>query len=518
MKKRVRTRVAPSPTGDPHVGTAYIALFNIGFSASNDGDFILRIEDTDRTRYTEGSEQMIFESLKWLGLDYSEGPDVGGDYGPYRQSERFDLYGKYAKELVEKGGAYYCFCDHERLENLRERQKAMGKAPGYDGHCRSLSKEEIEEKIAAGVPYVIRLKMPYEGETVIHDRLRGDIVFENSKIDDQVLLKADGYPTYHLANIVDDHLMGITHVIRAEEWIPSTPKHIQLYKAFGWEAPEFIHMPLLRNDDRTKISKRKNPVSLIWYKEEGYLKEGLINFLGLMGYSYGDNQEIFSLEDFKKNFNIDKVSLGGPVFDLVKLGWVNNQQMKLKDLDELTRLTIPFFVKEGYLKAKKEEYVKDKNISEKEFETLKKIVEIEREGAKTLKEMAQNSKIFFNDIFPLPSLKEDMDKKERKSVERLLSSMEDEIGKKSIETFIAKLKSWPKDEFTSDEAKELLHSLLDEIEGGPGKIYMPLRAVLTGQSKGADLYNILYVIGKERALKRIENSKFRFEKLLKEDW
>ena len=333
-KKRVRTRVAPSPTGDPHVGTAYIALFNIAFAHVNDGDFILRIEDTDRNRYTAGSEQMIFDALKWLDLDYSEGPDVGGDYGPYRQSERFDLYGKYAKELVEKGGAYYCFCDHERLENLRERQKAMGLPPGYDGHCRSLSKEEIEEKLKAGVPYVIRLKMPYEGETVIHDRLRGDVVFENSKIDDQVLLKADGYPTYHLANIVDDHLMGITHVIRAEEWIPSTPKHIQLYKAFGWKAPEFIHMPLLRNDDRSKISKRKNPVSLIWYKEEGYLKEGLVNFLGLMGYSYGDGQEIFTLQEFKDNFNIDKVTLGGPVFDLVKLGWVNNQHMKMKDLDK----------------------------------------------------------------------------------------------------------------------------------------------------------------------------------------
>lgn len=497
-KKRVRTRVAPSPTGDPHVGTAYIALFNIGFAHVNGGDFILRIEDTDRNRYTAGSEQMIFDALNWLDLKYSEGPDIGGAYGPYRQSERFELYGKYAKELVDKGGAYYCFCDQHRLENLRERQKAMGKAPGYDGHCRSLSKEKIDAKIAAGVPYVIRLKMPYEGETIIKDRLRGDIVFENSKIDDQILLKADGYPTYHLANIVDDHLMGITHVIRAEEWIPSTPKHIQLYKAFGWEAPEFIHMPLLRNDDRTKISKRKNPVSLNWYKEEGYLKEGLVNFLGLMGYSYGENQEIFSLEDFKNNFNIDKVSLGGPVFDLVKLGWVNNQHMKLKDLTELTKLTIPFFVGQGYLK--------NENISEKEFDSLKKIVEIEREGAKTLKELAINSKFFFNDEFSLPELREDMDKKERKSVERLLNSLQDEIGLQSIKKLIEKLENWIKDDFEAIEAKDLLHSLLDELEGGPGKIFMPLRAVLTGETKGADLYNILYVIGKERALNRIKNT------------
>ena len=343
MERKVRTRVAPSPTGDPHVGTAYIAMFNIAFAHIHNGEFILRIEDTDQNRYTEGSEQMIFDALGWLGLNWAEGPDIGGPCGPYRQSERFGIYGDYAKQLVEKGEAYYCFCTPERLDNLRERQKAMKKAPGYDGHCRSLTKEEIEAKLAAGEPYVIRLKMPYEGETVIHDRLRGDIVFENSKIDDQVLLKADGFPTYHLANVVDDHLMGITHVIRAEEWISSTPKHIQLYKAFGWEQPEFIHMPLLRNSDRTKISKRKNPVSLNWYKDNGYLKEGLLNFLGLMAYSFKDGKEIFSLQEFKDTFNIDNVSLGGPVFDLVKLGWINNQHMRLKDLKELTELTVPFF-------------------------------------------------------------------------------------------------------------------------------------------------------------------------------
>ncbi len=497
MCKRVRTRVAPSPTGDPHVGTAYIALFNIGFAASHGGDFILRIEDTDRTRYAEGSEKMIFDSLKWLNLNYAEGPDVGGEYGPYRQSERFEMYGKYAKQLVDNGGAYYCFCDQHRLENLRERQKAMGKAPGYDGHCRSLTKEEIDKKIAENTPYVIRLKMPYEGETVIKDRLRGEIIFENSKIDDQVLLKADGYPTYHLACIVDDHLMGITHVIRAEEWIPSTPKHIQLYKAFGWDAPEFIHMPLLRNSDRTKISKRKNPVSLTWYKEEGYLKEGLVNFLGLMGYSPGE-KEIFSLDEFKESFNIDKVSLGGPVFDLVKLGWVNNQHMKMKDLGELTKLTIPFFVKEGYLSSE--------NVSEEEFETLKKIVEVEREGAKTLKELAKNSKFFFLDEFDLPVITEEMNKKERKSINRLLDSIKDETGILAIKKFIENLESWKSDKFTSDEAKDLLHSLLDEIEGGPGKIFMPLRAVMTGEPRGADLYNVLYIIGKERTLKRVLNT------------
>ena len=301
-EKRVRVRIAPSPTGDPHVGTAYIGLFNYVFAKHNNGDFLLRIEDTDRTRFSETSEQQIFDMMRWLGINYDEGPDIGGDKGPYRQSERFSIYKEYAEKLVEKGEAYYCFCTPERLQKLRERQVAMKQAPGYDGHCRNLSKEEVEAKLAAGEPYVIRLKMPYEGETIVHDELRGDIVFENSKIDDQVLLKSDGFPTYHLANIVDDHLMGITHVIRAEEWIASTPKHVQLYRAFGWDEPKWYHMPLLRNVDKTKISKRKNPVSMNYYVEEGYLKEGLLNFLALMGWSFGGDKEIFTIEEMVENF------------------------------------------------------------------------------------------------------------------------------------------------------------------------------------------------------------------------
>ena len=495
MERKVRTRVAPSPTGDPHVGTAYIAMFNIAFAHIHNGEFILRIEDTDQNRYTEGSEQMIFDALGWLGLNWAEGPDIGGPCGPYRQSERFGIYGDYAKQLVEKGEAYYCFCTPERLDNLRERQKAMKKAPGYDGHCRSLTKEEIEAKLAAGEPYVIRLKMPYEGETVIHDRLRGDIVFENSKIDDQVLLKADGFPTYHLANVVDDHLMGITHVIRAEEWISSTPKHIQLYKAFGWEQPEFIHMPLLRNSDRTKISKRKNPVSLNWYKDNGYLKEGLLNFLGLMAYSFKDGKEIFSLQEFKDTFNIDNVSLGGPVFDLVKLGWINNQHMRLKDLKELTELAIPFFRAKGFV---------GEEVSEKERHALERIVEILREHAHTLKELADESEVYFKDEYTLPEITEDMDKKERKGIERLYNGIQDETGKKSIKLFLDKIEAYPSEEIPLDDAKKLLTDTLEEIGEGPAKVYMPLRAVLTGLPKGADLYNLISIIGKERTINRMK--------------
>ncbi|MBC2856435.1 MAG: glutamate--tRNA ligase [Cetobacterium sp.] len=493
MERKVRTRVAPSPTGDPHVGTAYIAMFNIAFAHAHKGEFVLRIEDTDQNRYADGSEQMIFDALRWLDLAWEEGPDVGGPFGPYRQSERFSIYGDYAKQLVEKGGAYYCFCTQDRLEKLRDRQKAMGKAPGYDGHCRSLSKEEVEAKLAAGEEYVIRLKMPYEGETIIKDRLRGDIVFENNKIDDQVLIKGDGFPTYHLANVVDDYLMKITHVIRAEEWIASTPKHIQLYKAFGWPEPEFIHMPLLRNSDRTKISKRKNPVSLNWYREEGFLKEGLVNFLGLMGYSFGDNKEIFSLQEFKDNFDIDRVALGGPVFDLVKLGWVNNHHMRMKDLAELTELAIPFFRAKGFVGLE---------VTDKEFETLSKIVEILREGAQTLKEIANESEVYFKDEFELPELTEDMDKKERQGIERLYNCIQDETGKKSINLFLEKIQK-SSEEISIDEAKALLKETLEEVGEGPGKVYMPLRAVLTGLPKGADLYNLVSIIGRDRTAQRI---------------
>ena len=497
MDKKIRVRIAPSPTGDPHVGTAYIGLFNYAFAKHNGGDFLLRIEDTDRTRFSGDSEQQIFDAMKWLGLNYDEGPDVGGDKGPYRQSERFDLYKEYAEKLVEKGEAYYCFCTSERLQKLRERQVAMKQAPGYDGHCRKLTEEEIKAKLDAGEPYTIRLKMPYEGETIVNDQLRGEIRFENSKIDDQVLLKSDGFPTYHLANIVDDHLMGITHVIRAEEWIASTPKHVQLYKAFGWEEPKWYHMPLLRNADKTKISKRKNPVSLNYYKEEGYLKEGVLNFLALMGWSFGGDREIFTLEEMVENFSFDRISLGGPVFDLVKLGWVNNHHMRLKDLDELTKLAIPYFVQAGFYK--------DENLSEKEYNKLKRIVEITREGSQTLKELTVNGAIYFEDDFELPIITEEMNKKERKSVEKLRSSLEAEIGKISINKFVEKISALNED-ITEDEAKKVLHELQEELGEGPAAVLMPLRAVVTGKARGADLYTVIAVIGKARTLARVENT------------
>lgn len=487
--RKVKVRIAPSPTGDPHVGTAYIGLFNYAYAKHNGGEFILRIEDTDRTRFSADSEQQIFDAMKWLGLYYDEGPDVGGDFGPYRQSERMGMYKKYADMLVDNGGAYCCFCTQERLISLRERQVAMNQAPGYDGHCRKLIKEEVEQKKANNEPYIIRLKMPYDGQTIVKDMLRGDIVFENSKIDDQVLLKSDGFPTYHLANIVDDHLMGITDVIRAEEWIASTPKHVQLYKAFGWEEPKWYHMPLLRNADKTKISKRKNPVSLNYYRQEGYLKEAMLNFLALMGWSMPEDKEIFTLDEMINNFTFDRISLGGPVFDLVKLGWVNNHHMRLKDIKELTELALPYF---------EEKY----DISNVSIEDLQFIVEVLREGAHTLKELASLADIYFNDKFVLPQVTEEMNKKERKSVTRLLEAVESEKGKEAINLFKQKIEK-EEENISCERAKQILQEVQDELNEGPAVALMPLRAVLTGKARGADLYTVIKIIGKTRILNRM---------------
>ena len=324
---RIRVRIAPSPTGSPHVGTAYIALFNYCFAKSQGGDFLLRIEDTDQTRSRKEYEDHILNALKWTGLTWDEGPDVGGDYGPYRQSERTAIYREHAEILLRKGAAFKCFCTPERLDSLRAEQKAVGGQLGYDGHCLSLSDSEIAELEASGAPHTVRLNVPREGACNIEDPLRGTVTFEYATIDYQILLKSDGFPTYHLANVVDDHLMEISHVIRGEEWLPSLPKHILLYEAFEWDAPQVIHLPLLRNEDKSKLSKRKNPTSILFYKENGILSEALINFLGLMAYSLPDGQEIFALEEMVKSFNIKRVHLGGPIFDRDKLKWVNQQHI-----------------------------------------------------------------------------------------------------------------------------------------------------------------------------------------------
>lgn len=324
----VRTRVAPSPTGDPHVGTAYIALFNKCFAQQHGGQFVLRIEDTDQVRSTAASEQAILDSLQWLGLSWDEGPDVGGDYGPYRQSERADIYKQYIQQLLDQGDAFMCFASSEELDEMRREQMAAGEPVKYDGRGLRLSAEEIQHKLDAGVPYVVRMKIPEEGQCRFNDLLRGEIEIDWAQIDMQVLMKADGLPTYHLANVVDDHLMQISHVIRGEEWINSAPKHQLLYKYFGWEMPQLCHLPLLRNPDKSKLSKRKNPTSIRYYEKMGYLPEALINYLGRMGWSMPDEREKFTLAEMEAAFDISRVSLGGPIFDVEKLDWLNGSWIR----------------------------------------------------------------------------------------------------------------------------------------------------------------------------------------------
>ena len=324
----IRTRIAPSPTGDPHVGTAYIALFNRCFAHHHGGKFILRIEDTDQVRSTDQSEKDILDALGWLGLSWDEGPGIGGEYGPYKQSERGEIYDQHIKQLLETGSAFPCFCTSRRLDDLRKQQMSDKAAVGYDGHCLQLAPEAAAARVAAGEEHVIRMKIPKDGDCTFDDMLRGPVSISWSQVDMQVLIKSDGKPTYHFANVVDDHLMKISHVIRGEEWINSAPKHILLYQYFGWNVPVLCHMPLLRNPDKSKLSKRKNPTSIGYYQAMGYLPETMLNYLGMMGWTMPTGEEMFSLQEMTDSFDISRVSLGGPIFDIQKLDWLNGKYIR----------------------------------------------------------------------------------------------------------------------------------------------------------------------------------------------
>ena len=332
----LRTRIAPSPTGPPHIGTAYVALFNICFAQSQGGICLFRLEDTDRRRFIENAEADIMAALRWLGLDWKEGPDCGGDFGPYRQSERTAIYREHAKQLLAEGRAFRCFCTQEVLQNRRQVQKAQQGAFGYDGHCLKIDVAKAKTRAQAGEPYVVRMKRPDHGVCRFEDQLRGVIEIDWRQVDMQVLLKADGLPTYHLANVVDDHLMQVSHVIRGEEWINSTPKHLLLYQYFGWDVPVFYHLPLLRNADKSKVSKRKNPTSLNDYRDQGLLPEAMLNYLALMGWSMADGREVFSLQEMVDAFDVRRLSLGGAAFDPEKLSWLSGQWIRSMPPEVLT--------------------------------------------------------------------------------------------------------------------------------------------------------------------------------------
>lgn len=326
----VRVRIAPSPTGEPHVGTAYIALFNYLFAKKNNGTFILRIEDTDATRSTPEFEQKVLDALKWCGLEWSEGPDIGGPYGPYRQSDRKDIYRPYVDKIVANGHGFKCFCTPERLEQMREAQRAAGKPPKYDGLCLHLSAEEVTKRVDAGEPHVVRMKIPTEGSCKFVDGVYGPVEIPWEAVDMQVLLKADGMPTYHMANVVDDHLMKITHVARGEEWLASVPKHILIYQYLGLEPPVFMHLSLMRNHDKSKLSKRKNPTSISYYSALGYLPEALMNFLGLFFIQIAEGEELLTMDQLAEKFDPENLSKAGAIFDIQKLDWLNGRWLREK--------------------------------------------------------------------------------------------------------------------------------------------------------------------------------------------
>ena len=324
----VRTRIAPSPTGVPHIGTAYVALFNKALAHRHNGKFVLRIEDSDQARSTKQSELAIYRALRWLGLTWDEGPETGGEFGPYITSQRQHLYQQHLQELVSCGGAFYCFCSAERIAALRVEQQKRGEMPGYDGHCLNLSPDEVQRNLDAGKPYTIRLRVPREGTCTFTDQIRGEISIPWEQVDMQVLQKSDGFPTYHLCATVDDHLMGITHILRGEEWLSSCPKHVLIYDYLGWKYPELYHLPLLRNPDQSKLSKRKNPTGIDYYQDRGYLPEALLNYLATMGWSMADEREIFSFDEFVQEFDLKRISPRGPVFDLEKLDWMNGKYLR----------------------------------------------------------------------------------------------------------------------------------------------------------------------------------------------
>ncbi len=469
--QEVRVRIAPSPTGDPHVGTAYIALFNYVFAKKNNGKFILRIEDTDQARAKESSEEQIESSLNWLGLQVDEGPTAGGEYGPYRQSERLDIYQKYVNQLLEEKKAYKCFCTAERLDELRAAQREKGLQTKYDGKCRNLSSEEVEKNISEGKPYVVRFIIEQTGETKFNDLLRGEIEISNERMDDQVILKSDGYPTYHLASVVDDHLMKISHVIRAEEWISSTPKHVHLYRAFGWDEPVWVHMPLLRNTDKSKISKRKNPVSISYYDRAGILPEALVNFLGLMGWSYGDDREIFSLDEMIEVFDMKKVSLGGPVFDLQKLTWLNQTYMHKMDDDAFVS------------------YVREKIFSDKYIREMKPLV---LERMSRFEQFVDKNAFFFNGALDYSSVDLVPKKKEKKDIRNMLKELAEKLDD---------LYTW-----NAQAIGDLLMAHKNDLEWKPRDYFMTVRLVATGRKDSPPLNETIEVLGRDIVRFRVRDA------------
>jgi len=476
----VRLRVAPSPTGDPHVGTAYMSLFNLAFARQQGGAFVLRIEDTDRARYVADSEQQIFDTLHWLGLDWSEGPDIGGPYAPYRQSERLDTYQPFVEQLLASGNAYHCWCSTERLTEMREAQQRAKKPTGYDRLCHGKTRDERAALPGFSETPVVRMFIPDDVPLTFTDLIRGEL--SAPRPDDQVIVKGDGFPTYHLAVVVDDHLMGITHVVRGEEWISSTPKHVLLYQWLGFEQPAFAHMPLLRNTDRSKISKRKNPAArLLWFREQGYLPEALRNFLALMGYSMPEGQEVFSFDEMVESFDWARVNPVGPVFDLTKLDWLNGHYIRTLSTSDLVTRLLPYLAADGLV---------SEPASSDQLALLEAATPLIQERIALLSEVVPMLGFFFvsdAEFEPEPE------------------SATKAFGAGSATTLEAALEALGGvAEWRHDAIKAALDAALVQGLGlKPKHAFTPLRVAITGRTVSPPLFESMELLGREHSLARL---------------
>ena len=479
MTDRVRTRFAPSPTGFLHVGSIRTALFDWLFTRHNNGVFILRIEDTDITRKVEGAIEAILDDLRWLNLDWDEGPEVGGKYGPYIQSQRLEQYKETSDRLIALGAAYKCYCSQERLEALRAQQTKNKLPPGYDRHCRNLTEAERVQKEKEGITPVVRLKTPLQGETVVHDIIWGDVVFKNSTIEDLVLLKSDGYPTYHLANIVDDHDMQMTHVIRAEEWMSSTPCHILLYGALGYEIPRFAHLPMLLGSDRSKLGKRHGSTSIREFREQGYLSEAMINFLALLGWSLDDKTEIFSREDLIKNFSLERVSKTAAIFNHEKLKWMNGVYIRKLTPADFAQRCLPF-LKEAFLES-----IPSMNY-------VRAVLPLVQERTKLLTEVPELTHYFFSD-----QLNYDV---------KLLISKDMTAASTRGALAVAKERLEKLPGFDAQTLEAMLRPLAEELKLKTGQLFGALRTAVSGETATPPLFQMMAVLGRERCLTRIQEA------------
>lgn len=470
----VRVRFAPSPTGYLHVGGLRTALYNYLFAKKNGGKFVLRIEDTDRTRFVEGATESLISMLKWAGLEFDEGPGIGGPHAPYVQSERTELYRKHALQLLDNGFAYKCFCTAERLDEMRAVQQAMGQPPRYDKFCEHLSAAEIRAREEQNLPFVIRMKVP-EKTIRFTDIIRGLIEITPENVDDQVLIKSDGFPTYHLANVVDDHDMQITHVIRGEEWLPSTPKHILLYEYFGWQPPVFAHLPLLLNPDRSKLSKRQGDVAVEDFRDKGYLRETLVNFVALLGWNPGDEREIFSMAELEKEFTLERVGKSGAIFNHDKLNWLNQQHIRLLDTETI-------------LSGLKDDLIKH-NISA-DHGYLVRVINVMKDRVNFISEFITFSGYFFKD----PESYDEETATKRWKPE----------SKKQLALFAENLKTVT--DFSHDPLQDCLKKSAEQLGIKAGDLIHPTRLAISGVGFGPSLYEMMAILGKETILKRIEKA------------